>query len=112
MAQREQANVPLLLTIGAVSGFLVIVLAMGIQAWFLREVQREVAQKWDNTPLQPITDIVRQQETNISTYRWIDKDKHRVAIPIDEAMRIVVKQNGQVQTQTQPPTSQPATHKQ
>lgn len=93
MAQREQANVPLLLTIGAVSGFLVIVLSMGIQAWFLREVQREVAQKWDNTPLQPITDIRRAQETNISTYRWVDKDKKVVAIPIDEAMKIVAQQN-------------------
>jgi hypothetical protein len=66
---------------------------MGIQAWFLREVQREVATKWDNTPLQPITDIRRAQETNISTYRWVDKDKKRVAIPIDDAMRIVAQQN-------------------
>ena len=93
MAQREQANVPLLLTIGAVSGFLVIVLAMGIQAWFLREMQREVAQKWDNVPLQPVTDLRRQQETNISTYRWVDKDKKVVAIPIDEAMKLVAQQN-------------------
>jgi len=93
MAQREQANVPLLLTIGGVSGFLIIVLAIGIQAWFLREVQREVAQKWDTTPLQPITDIKRQQETNISTFRWVDKDKKRVAIPIDDAMRIIAQQN-------------------
>ena len=99
MAQREQANVPLLLTIGGVSGFLIIVLAMGIQAWFLREVQREVAQKWDNTPLQPITDIKRTQEMNISTYRWIDKDKKRVAIPIDDAMRIIAKQNAAPATQ-------------
>ena len=101
MAQREQANVPLLLTIGAVSGFLVIVLAMGIQAWFLREVQREVAQKWDNTPLQPITDIKREQEMKISTYHWVDKDKKRVAIPIDDAIRIVAQQNQQKAPATQ-----------
>ena len=113
MAQREQANVPLLLTIGAVSGFLVIVLAMGIQAWFLREVQREVAQKWDSTPLQPITDIKRQQETNISTYRWVNREQKRVAIPIDDAIRLVAQQNGNVQlptTQQAPkPQSAPTT---
>src|SRR5688500_16728725 len=109
MAQREQANVPLLLTIGAVSGFLVIVLAMGIQAWFLREVQREVAQRWDNTPLQPITDIRRQQETNISTFRWVDKEKKRVAIPIDDAIRIVAQQNGQAQPAATQPTTQQVT---
>ena len=110
MAQREQANVPLLLTIGAVSGFLVIVMAIGIQAWYLREVQREVAQKWDATPLQPITDIKRQQETNLSTFRWVDKEKKRVAIPIDDAMRMVAQQNGNVQLPTtqQVPTTQQA----
>jgi len=101
MAQREQANVPLLLTIGGVAGFLIIVLAIGIQAWFLREVQREVVQKWDNTPLQPITDIKRAQEMKISTFRWVDKDKHRVAIPIDDAMRIIVQQNQQGAPATQ-----------
>ena len=95
MAQREQANVPLLLTIGGVSGFLIIVLAIGIQAWFLREVQREVATKWDSTPLQPITDIKRAQEMNISQYRWVDKDKKRIAIPIDDAMGIIAQQNQQ-----------------
>ena len=99
MAQREQANVPLLLTIGAVSGVMVIVLSMGIQAWFLREVQREVAAKWDGVPMQPITDIRRQQEINISQYRWVDKDKQRVAIPIDEAMKLVVQQNAGATTQ-------------
>jgi hypothetical protein len=104
MAQREQANVPLLLTIGGVSGFLIIVLAIGIQAWFLREVQREVVQKWDNTPLQPITDIKRAQEISISTYRWVDKDKHRVAIPIDDAIRIIAQQN----QQNAPPATQQA----
>ena len=102
MAQREQANVQLLLTIGGVSGFLIIVLAIGIQAWFLREVQREVVQKWDSTPLQPITDIKRTQEMNISTYHWVNKDKKRVAIPIDDAMRIVAKENQQPQSTTQP----------
>src|SRR5688572_27838844 len=112
MAQREQANVPLLLTIGAVSGFLVIVMAIGIQAWFLREVQRDVAQKWDTVPLQPISDIRRQQETNISTLRWVDKDKRRVAIPIDDAMRIVAQQNGQVQSLATQPATQPTTKQQ
>jgi hypothetical protein len=95
MAQREQANVPLLLTIGAVSGFLIIVLAIGIQAWFLREVQHEVATKWDNTPLQPITDLRLKQMESIHSYRWVNREQNRVAIPIDEAMQIVAKEYAQ-----------------
>ena len=92
MAQKEQANVPLLTTIGAVSGFLLIVLAIGLQAWFLREVQREVAVKWENVPVEPVTSKKTEQLTRISTYRWVDKSKQRVAIPIDEAMKIVAQE--------------------
>jgi hypothetical protein len=93
MAQREQANVPLLLTIGAVSGFLIIVLAIGIQAWFLREVQREVTQKWEGQPIQPVSDKKAQQLANITTYHWNDKEKKHAAIPIDQAMKLYVQEN-------------------
>jgi len=112
MAQREQANVPLLLTIGAVSGFLIIVLAIGVQAWFLREVQQEVAAKWDNTPQQPLTDIRLAQQVRINQYRWVDKEKQRIAIPIDEAMKLVAE--GKRPEQPAPPAkpqAAPATQK-
>ena len=99
MAQREQANVPLLLTIGAVSGFLIIVLAIGVQAWFLREVQQEVATKWDNAPIQPLTDIRLTQQVRINEFRWVDKEKQRIAIPIDEAMKLVAQQQAAPTTQ-------------
>ncbi|HYO07924.1 MAG TPA: hypothetical protein VER17_03055 [Tepidisphaeraceae bacterium] len=96
MAQREQANVPLLLTIGAVSGFLLIVLALGLQAWYLREVQQEVRAKWDDVPLQPITDIRARQLNDINTYRWVNREQNRVAIPIDQAIKIVAQNQGKL----------------
>ncbi len=91
MAQRQEANVPLLITIGAVSGFLFLVLTIGIQAWFLREVQREVSIKWDNISLQPVTDQRQRQLANINTYRWVGEKKNRVAIPIEQAMKLVAQ---------------------
>ncbi|MEO6436013.1 MAG: hypothetical protein ABIP55_09655 [Tepidisphaeraceae bacterium] len=103
MAQREQANVPLLMTIGAVSGFLIIVLAIGVQAWFLREVQQEVAVKWDDQPVQPLTDQLIAQQVKINEFRWVDQDKKRVAIPIEEAMKLVA------QGKRPAPTTKPAT---
>ncbi len=95
MAQREQANVPLLMTIGAVSGFLLIVLAIGLQAWFLREVQHEVTAKWENVPVQPLTNRRTEQLMRINQYRWANKEKTRVAIPIDQAMKFVAQQEQQ-----------------
>ena len=91
MAQRQEANVPLLITIGAVSGFLFLVMTIGLQAWYLREVQVEIVQKWDTTPIQPLTDQRAQQRAHINTYRWVDKKKGRVAIPIDQAMKAIAE---------------------
>ena len=105
MAQREQANVPLLLTIGAVSGLLLIVLAEGVQAWFLREVQHEVAEKWDTQPVQPLTDMKIKQLQNISSYHWVDKKAETVAVPIGQAMQMVVETKGAAATTK--PTTQP-----
>lgn len=105
MAQREQANVPLLMTIGAVSGVMVIVLSIGIQAWFLREMQREVHAKWDDAPIQPLTDKRNAELRNISTYRLVDQERGRAAIPIDDAIKIVVQQNQNAAPATQPRAS-------
>ncbi len=91
MAQRQQPNVALLITIGAVSGFLFLVMVIGVQAWFQYEVKEEVARKWDSTPIQPLTDQRKAQLDNINNYRWIDRSKDRVAIPIDQAMKIVAQ---------------------
>ena len=94
MAQREQANVPLLVTIGAISGVLLIVLGIGLEAWYLRAVQQEATAKWDNVPIQPLTDDRAAQWKNISTYHWVDEKKTKAAIPISEAMKMVVERQG------------------
>lgn len=98
MAQREQANVPLLLTIGIVSGLLIIVLGIGLEAWYLSEVQAEVQAKWDGVQTQPVADLKASQIERITTYHWVDKQKKVAAIPIDEAMKIVAASKGHVPT--------------
>ena len=94
MAQREQTNVPLLVTIGAISGVMLVVLGIGLEAWYLREVQQTVQAKWDNVPIQPLTDNRAAQWQNITTYHWVDDKKTKAAIPITDAMKIVAAQHG------------------
>src|SRR5947207_11956567 len=101
MAIRQEANTPLLITIGGVSGFLLLVLIIGIQAWFLREVQREVRIKYENTPIEPVTSMRDEQLSRIATYGWADQKNNRVTIPIDQAMKLIVQNHGQLPT-TQP----------
>jgi hypothetical protein len=101
MAIEQQPNTPLLITIGAVSGFLLLVLIIGVQAWFLREVQRETRIKYEDAPAQPVTDLKLEQLTKIHQAHWVDQGKGRVAIPIEDAMKMIVANKGQLPT-TQP----------
>jgi hypothetical protein len=104
MAIEQQPNTPLLITIGAVSGFLLLVLIIGVQAWFLREVQRETRIKYEDDPKalpQPYTNLKLEQLTKINQTRWVDQSKGRVTIPIDQAMKMIVANHGQLPS-TQP----------
>jgi hypothetical protein len=87
MAIKQEANVPLLLTIGAVSGFLLLVLIIGIQAWFLNEVQNEVESKWRDVPMEPVTSQLAAQRQRITA---------DAAVPIDQAVQIVVQNQGRL----------------
>jgi hypothetical protein len=92
MAYKDDANSPFIITVGAVGGFLVIVIVIGLQAWFMSEEQAELDHKYAGVVNQELQDVRQQQRTNLTTYRWIDRNKGIAAIPIDRAMKLLVEQ--------------------
>ena len=100
MAYKEDVNTELIITVGAVSGFVVIVLMIGLQAWFASEEQREITTDYSKSTNTQLTDLRTQQEAKITGYRWVDKDKKVVAIPIDEAKKLLIENNGKLPTTT------------
>ena len=89
MASRQQANVPLILTIGTVSGVLLLVLTIGVQSWFLRETQVEVIRKWENVAPQPLTSQRAAQWANLHP-----RSKSPTTIPIEDAVQYVIEHRG------------------
>ena len=104
MAKRQEVNIAAILVIGAVAGFLVIVLIIGAQGWFLQEVHDETAAKWEDTPVSWLANLRAGQREKINSYRWVDRQKQTVAIPIDEAMKLLVA-NGEKLATTRPTTN-------
>jgi hypothetical protein len=102
MAFKEDTDAPLIITIGAVSGFLTIVVVIGLQAWYVSEEQRELDRKTATVVHQPLEDLRAAQTTNINSYRWADSGKQTVAMPIDKAMTLLIQNNGKL------PATQPA----
>lgn len=98
MAQTDDSNAQVILTIGAVSGFTVIVLAIGLQAWFLSEEQAELQVKQEQSVNMELVEARVAQEAKINTYRWIDQQRRVAAIPIDQAMKLLIENQGKVPT--------------
>lgn len=50
MAMKQEANTLMILTIGAISGLMVLVLYFGVEAWFRFEEKGELQMQWDHNP--------------------------------------------------------------
>lgn len=62
MAMRQEVNAPLILTVGTVGGVMVVVLMIGLHAWYLTEERREQVGKTDSSPPPELVRAAREQE--------------------------------------------------
>jgi hypothetical protein len=85
-------NVGKLLTIGLVSAILLVEIIVGVEALLHRSLQEELQRKVISQPSWELTDLLVKQEEELNAYRWVDRKKRIVAVPIDEAIDMFVKQ--------------------
>jgi hypothetical protein len=102
VAIKQEVNVSLVVTIGVISGILLLVVVIGVQAWYQNEEDIEFARKEVEFPNDALISLQTEQKANINTTRWVDKKNNVVAIPISQAMKIMV------QTQGNFPSTQPS----
>lgn len=106
MAFKQQINIPVVVTVGVISGLVLIVLLLGTQAWYSHEEAAESAAK--GAGYQPSEFVVQreQQRADLKSAHWADHTGQTVMIPIDQAMDLIVQSGGKLPS-TQP-TTQPA----
>jgi hypothetical protein len=107
MAFKQEVNVSLLLTIGIVSGILLLVIVIGTQAWYQSEEMAEVAVKADeataralspDSPVVTFAELQHEQELALAAKpHWVDeKKKDRVTVPIGQAIAYLAKHEGKL----------------
>lgn len=92
MAKYDDLNVKDIAVAGVASVIIVFVCIVGAQALFFDYRNREDVKKIIDSRNATYDSIIVEQKTRLQEYGWIDKEKQIVAIPIEEAMRIVVKE--------------------
>lgn len=101
MAMKNQVDNALILTIGAISGILIVVISIGLQAWFIHEEHTELAFKWQSSVNVELRDLRQEQTAKIGTYHWVNREHTVAAIPVKDAMDLMVQMNGKLSS-TQP----------
>ena len=106
MSIKQDVNAPLIVTIGAVSGLLLLVVVFGLQAWFVREEQAEIDEKWTMASYTQLIDLRASQRERIHREGAVEEGGAKVRmLPIDQAMQIIIQRNGKL------PSTQPSQEK-
>ena len=90
MAEREDLNIPMIVTVGAVSVILTIASVFAVQALYFSFAGDEVRRKVIEAPTTDASSRLAEQDAKLTRYSWIDRDQGKASIPIERAMRIVV----------------------
>lgn len=92
---KQEVNSPLIVTTGIISVLLLVVSAVGIEAWFRYEEQAELEEKWTTNQNTWLADIRKTENEKLdSKLQWADASKKAATLPITEAMAIVAKNEG------------------
>src|SRR5687767_14665800 len=105
MAIKQDVNAPLIVTVGIVSGILLLVIVFGLQAWFVREETAEITEKWNNARYTQLEDLRSEQRARIVREGVDDQTKART-ISIQKAMQVIAQTGGKLPS-TQPGQQQP-----
>jgi hypothetical protein len=112
MAMKQDVNAPLIVTIGVVSGLLLLVVVFGLQAWFVREERAEIEDKWSRVTNASPTDLRAAQQARIERTGEVDENGTKTRmVSIHTSMQVLAQRNGMLPStkptqQQQPPKKQ------
>ena len=109
MAIKQDVNAPLIVTIGVVSGLLLLVIVFGLQAWFVHEEQSEIAEKWEATGKSQYVELRAAQRDKIE-HEGVDPQTKARTISIEKAMQVIAQTGGKLPS-THPSGGQPSPQK-
>jgi hypothetical protein len=79
------------LAYGILGAVLVFVITVGLQALFNSEQRRELDRKVVSKAPEALVRLAAEQQEKLHSYRWVDAKAGVVAIPIDRAMELTIR---------------------
>ena len=91
MQRYEDLNTPMIAVVGLVGALLTVIVILAAQVLYYTAANRGDERKIVNAPTTTSDSLLAEQEVKLTRYGWISRDNKQVAIPIDRAMELVVR---------------------
>lgn len=89
--EQQPLRVGSILVIGVVSVALLLATVYVTEAYYHKALDADIAAKREQYAPTTARDLKVQQQSALGEYRWVDRQKGVVQIPIDRAMELVVR---------------------
>jgi len=94
MAKYDDLNMPLISVVAFISIVLTFVSIVAAQIIYYAYERNEIYTKRTSLPDADADNQINQQIGRLNSYGWIDRQNKVLAIPIDQAMSLVLKEQG------------------
>ena len=89
---RSEPNVRAIALFGVGTLVLLVVLVLGLQFYFDRTLEQEVYTQVLAPQSQLLTTLHAREDEELHTYRYIDRDRGAVRLPIERAMQLLARE--------------------
>jgi hypothetical protein len=91
MFQKDDVDVQQVAIVGAFSLILFVAIIVGAQVLFYRSEKADTLFKLKNGMPSEARTLLTEERMKLASYRWVDRQKEVVAIPIERAMELQLK---------------------
>jgi hypothetical protein len=92
MQQYEDLNTPMIAVVGLLGTLLTIILILIVQVLYYTASNQGEIEKVIKAPTTASDSLLAEQEVKLTRYGWINRENKLVAIPIERAMEVVVRE--------------------
>lgn len=89
---RDEPNTPLILVLGVIAAILTFLVVVLLQIYFAGAQKQEYERKMARPRAEAPAAALAEQAAVLTGYRWVDQRQGVVAIPIERAMELVLRE--------------------
>ena len=93
---RAEPNVRLIALVGGVTLVLLVAIVLGLEYYFDRALEQQVYVKVLAPESQALRDLRAREDEELHSYRYLDREKGTVRLPIERAMELMASEAANV----------------